>query len=224
MGTNENQKKHAVILEKLLNDYLYDRGIQNDCSRKQTVLMRKLNRLFKNDMADTYNYSDWLCSLADNLASMHGNTQNLADIIYIEAYKEIKDLLISEASISNSNLVKCEHILDRWLSELDKDNSDPHYILDKAKETNETIIHYCLDKVELEYEDCGHQWPDNRYCNLAEKVLNYILYKADERFLMELMNKGKLYTLFERLDVDLLIKYILSLKLKVVKANAILNK
>ena len=78
--------------------------------------------------------------------------------------------------------------------------------------------------MELEYEDCGHQWPDNRYCNLAEKVLNYILYKADERFLMELMNKGKLYTLFERLDVDLLIKYILSLKLKVVKANAILNK
>lgn len=186
--------------------------------------MKKLNRLFRNDMSDTYNYSDWLCSVADNLAIMHGNTQNLADIIYIEAYKKIKDILISEASISNSNLVKCEQTLDRWLSELDKENSDPHYILDKAKETNETIIRYCLEKVELEYENCGHQWPDNRYCYLAEKVLSYILHKADERFLQELMNTGKLYTLFERLEVDLLIEYILSLKLKVVKADAILNK
>ena len=225
MWTKERQKKHAEILDKQLSDYLNDKNDQEDCGRKQAVLMRKLNRLFRNDMSDVYdNYSDWLCSIADKLATMQGNAQNLADIIYVEAYKEIKDFLISEAFISNSNFVKCEQTLDRWLSELDKDHSNPHYLLDKTKDTNEIIIRYCLDKVELEYENCGHQWPDNRYCHLAEKVLSYILYKADERFLQELMNTGKLYTLFERLDVDLLIEYILSLKLKIVKANSILNK
>lgn len=224
MWTNERQKKHEELLEKLLNDYLSDRGEQKDCGRKQTVLLRKLKRLFRNDMSDIYKYSDWLCSVADYFSTKDRNAQHLVDILYIEAYKEIGDILLYEASISNENYYKCEKTLDRWISELDKEKSDSHYKLDKAKETNETIIRYCLDRVELEFENCGHQWPDNRYCHLAEKVLSYILNKTDERFLQEMMNTGKLYNLFERLDVDLLIEYILLLKLKIVKADAILNK
>lgn len=216
--------KHAEILEKQLSDYLNDKNNQKDCGRKQTVLMRKLKHLFRNDMAETSNYSDWLCSVADNLATTQGYAQRLADIIYIEAYKEIKDLLIHEASISNENLAKCEQVLDRWLSELDKEDSDPFYNLNKAKETNETIIRYCLEKVEMAYENCGHHWPDNRYCHLAEKVLNYILHDVDEQFLQELIKEGKLFTLFERIDADILIESLLKLRLKIIKANAILNK
>ena len=208
-------------LNQLFSDYLADKNRQKEYGKKQSALLRKLKSFYSATTLSDTKHCDWLCSVADNL-DKQGDARYLADILYVEAYRNIHDMMITEASISDENFAKCKLTLENWGTELDKEDSGSHYTLNQGKEINETIIRFCLEKVD--YICSKQNLPDSQYCLLAEKVLNYIVYDADENFLKELMTAGKIFTLFKRLDKNLLVECLLLQRIKVVKANAILIK
>ena len=109
------------------------------------------------------------------------------------------------------------------MNELDKENIDSFYQLNKSKKTNEFLILQFLDKVELDYEYCQHKWPDRRYSNLANRILDYLLVEADESFLKKLLKSECIILLLERVDNQRIIETMLQLRIKIVKVNSILN-
>lgn len=203
----------------MLSDYLVDKTCY---SKKQPTLLKKLKFFYSATTESNEKYCDWLCSVENNLNIKKGEVRHLADILYVEAYRNIHDMMITETSISNENLAKCKLVLNNWFAKLDKDNTDRHYALNQGKEINETVIRYCLERV---YYMCSQdKVSDSQYYLLAEKVLDYIICDADESFLKEIMNSDEIFTLFERLDRSILIESLLSQRMKVIKANAILSK
>lgn len=203
----------------MLSDYLVDKTCY---SKKQTTLLKKLKSFYSANIKPDIKYCDWLCSVADNLNIKKEEARHLADILYVEAYRNIHDMMITEASISNENLAKCKHTLNNWLTELDKDDTNSCYALNQANEINETVINYCLERVDL--DSSQQKVSGSQYCRLAENIFNYIVCDTDESFLKEIMNSDKIFTLFERLDRSILIESLLSQRMKVIKANAILSK
>ena len=109
------------------------------------------------------------------------------------------------------------------MNELDKEDLDPFYQLNKSKKTNEFLILQFLDKVDLNYEYCQHKWPDGRYSNLANRILDYLLVEADESFLKKFLKSESAILLVERIDYQRIIKTMLELRMKIVKVNSILN-
>ena len=173
MWSKQRQMTNDAKLNQLFSDYLADKNRQKEYGKKQSALLRKLKSFYSATTLSDTKYCDWLCSVADNL-DKQGNARYLADILYVEAYRNIHDMMIIEASISDENFAKCKLTLENWGTELDKEDSGSHYTLNQGKEINETIIRFCLEKVDY---ICSQQnLPDSQYCLLAEKVLNYIVY------------------------------------------------
>jgi len=210
------QKKQK--LEDIISIYLNDKDCHKDI-KKQASLLKVLINFFNIKNPDI-TYQNWLCDIAE---SIKDKDQHIAELICVEAYKSVNETLDLSVYFSDDRLKKCELVIEKWMNEMDKENHDPFYQLNKSKKTNESLILLFLDKVNLDYELCQHKWPDGKYTNLANRILDYLLVEADESFLKKLLKSESAILLLERIDYQRIIKTMLELRMKIVKVNSILN-
>ena len=221
----EQTKKQRWVegkLEDIISIYLDDKDF-HDSTKKHTQLFNRLKSYHDrivNTIHPDITYQNWLCDIAE---SIKDKDQHLAELIYVEAYKSVDDTLDRDVLFSDDRLKKCELVLKNWMNELDKEDLDPFYQLNKSKKTNESLILLFLDKVNLDYELCQHKWPDGKYTNLANRILDYLLVEADESFLKKLLKSESIFLLLERIDNQRIIETMLELRMKIVKVNSILN-
>ena len=222
MKQTKKQRWVEGNLEGIISIYLDDKDF-HDSTKKQTQLFNRL-KSYHDKIVSTIHpditYQNWLCDIAE---SIKDKDQHLAELIDVEAYKSVNETLDLSVYFSDDRLKKCELVLKNWMNELDKEDLDPFYQLNKSKKTNESLILLFLDKVNLDYELCQHKWPDGRYSNLANRILDYILVEADESFLKKLMKSESIFLLLERIDNQRIIETMLELRMKIVKVNSILN-
>ena len=221
----EQTKKQRWVEEKLediISIYLDDKDF-HDSMKKQTQLFNRL-KSYHDKIVSTIHpditYQNWLCDIAE---SIKDKDQHIAELICVEAYKSVDETLDLGVYFSDDRLKKCELVLKNWMNELDKEDLDPFYQLNKSKKTNESLILLFLDKVNLDYELCQHKWPDGKYTNLANRILDYLLVEADESFLKKLLKSESIFLLLERIDNQRIIETMLELRMKIVKVNSILN-
>ena len=221
----EQTKKQRWVegkLEDIISIYLDDKDF-HDSTKKHTQLFNRL-KSYHDKIVSTIHpditYQNWLCDIAE---SIKDKDQHLAELIDVEAYKSVNETLDLSVYFSDDRLKKCELVIEKWMNELDKEDLDPFYQLNKSKKTNEFLILQFLDKVDLDYEYCQHKWPDGKYTNLANRILDYLLVEADESFLKKLLKSESAILLLERIDYQRIIKTMLELRMKIVKVNAILN-
>lgn len=222
MEQTKKQKWVEGKLEDIISIYLDDKDI-HDSTKKQTQLFNRLKSYHDrivNTIHPDITYQNWLCDIAE---SIKDKDQHIAELIYIEAYKSVNEPLDRDVLFSDDRLKKCELVIKKWMNELDKEDLDPFYQLNKSKKTNEFLIQYFLDKVDLDYEYCQHKWPDGRYTNLANRILDYLLVEADESFIKTLLKSKKITLLLERNDYQRIIEIMLEQRMKIVKVNSILN-
>lgn len=221
----EQTKKQRWVegkLEDIISIYLDDKDF-HDSMKKQTQLFNRLKSYHDrivNTIHPDITYQNWLCDIAE---SIKDKDQHLAELIDVEAYKSVNETLDRDVLFSDDRLKKCELVIEKWMNELDKEDLDPFYQLNKSKKTNESLILQFLDKVKLDYEYCQHKWPDRRYSNLANRILDYLLVEADESFLKKLLKSESAILLLERIDKQKIIETMIELKVKIVKVNSILN-
>jgi hypothetical protein len=91
-------------------------------------------------------YQNWLCDIVE---SIKDKDQHIAELICVEAYKSVNETLDLSVYFSDDRLKKCELVIEKWMNELDKEDLDPFYQLNKSKKTNEFLILQFLDKVDL---------------------------------------------------------------------------
>ena len=221
----EQTKKQRWVEEKLediISIYLDDKDF-HDSMKKQTQLFNRL-KSYHDKIVSTIHpditYQNWLCDIAE---SIKDKDQHIAELICVEAYKSVDETLDLGVYFSDDRLKKCELVLKNWMNELDKEDLDPFYQLNKSKKTNESLILLFLDKVNLDYELCQHKWPDGKYTNLANRILDYLLVEADESFLKKLLKSESIFLLLERIDNQRIIETMLELRMRIVKVNSILN-
>ena len=221
----EQAKKQRWVegkLEDIISIYLDDKDF-HDSTKKQTQLFNRL-KSYHDKIVSTIHpditYQNWLCDIAE---SIKDKDQHIAELIYIEAYKSIDETFDLDVYFSDDCLKECELVIKKWMNELDKEDLDPFYQLNKSKKTNEFLILQFLDKVDLDYEYCQHKWPDGKYTNLANRILDYLLVEADESFLKKLLKSESIFLLLERIDNQRIIETMLELRMKIVKVNSILN-
>ena len=221
----EQTKKQRWVegkLEDIISIYLDDKDFHNS-TKKQTQLFYRL-KSYHDKIVSTIHpditYQNWLCDIAE---SIKDKDQHIAELICVEAYKSVDETLDLGVYFSDDRLKICKLVIEKWMNELDKEDLDPFYQLNKSKKTNEFLILQFLDKVELDYEYCQHKWPDRRYSNLANRILDYLLVEADESFLKKLLKSENAILLLERIDKQKIIETMIELRIKIVKVNSILN-
>ncbi len=222
MKQTKKQRWVEGNLEGIISIYLDDKDF-HDSTKKQTQLFNRL-KSYHDKIVSTIHpditYQNWLCDIAE---SIKVKDQHIAELIYIEAYKSVDETLDLGVYFSDDRLKICKLVIEKWMNELDKEDLDPFYQLNKSKKTNEFLILKFLDNVGLDYEYCQHKWPDRRYSNLANRILDYLLVEADESFLKKLLKSECIILLLERVDNQRIIETMLQLRIKIVKVNSILN-
>ena len=221
----EQTKKQRWVegkLEDIISIYLDDKDF-HDSTKKQTQLFNRL-KSYHDKIVSTIHpditYQNWLCDIAE---SIKDKDQHIAELICVEAYKSVDETLDLSVYFSDDRLKICKLVIEKWMNELDKEDLDPFYQLNKSKKTNEFLILKFLDNVGLDYEYCQHKWPDRRYSNLANRLLDYLLVEADESFLKKLLKSECIILLLERVDNQRIIETMLQLRIKILKVNSILN-
>ena len=225
MSKEERAKQAKVLLDGILLKFLDDNK-QREYEKKEKTLLKRLHthyRVFNGRNVIKDRLSDWLCNIADSLNKEQEKEIHLAELIYIEAYKSIEDIDYPDTFITADNLEKCEKILDHWMEEIDKETNDTFYQLDKSKETNEFLIRHFLYKVDLAYENAEHQLPLNKYRNLANTILRYIVEDADAKFVKEMLGTNRIVIVLRQADQELIAEKLLILRLKNIKASEILK-
>ena len=209
-------------MEDIISIYLDDKDF-HDSTKKQTQLFNRL-KSYHDKIVSTIHpditYQNWLCDIAE---SIKDKDQHIAELICVEAYKSVDETLDLSVYFSDDRLKICKLVIEKWMNELDKEDLDPFYQLNKSKKTNEFLILKFLDNVGLDYEYCQHKWPDRRYSNLANRLLDYLLVEADESFLKKLLKSECIILLLERVDNQRIIETMLELRMRIVKVNSILN-
>ena len=222
MKQTKKQRWVEGNLEGIISIYLDDKDF-HDSTKKQTQLFNRL-KSYHDKIVSTIHpditYQNWLCDIAE---SIKVKDQHIAELIYIEAYKSVDETLDLGVYFSDDRLKICKLVIEKWMNELDKEDLDPFYQLNKSKKTNEFLILKFLDNVGLDYEYCQHKWPDRRYSNLANRILDYLLVEVDESFLKKLLKSESAILLLERIDKQKIIETMIELRIKIVKVNSILN-
>lgn len=146
MEQTKKQKWVEGNLEGIISIYLDDKDF-HDSTKKQTQLFNRL-KSYHDKIVSTIHpditYQNWLCDIAE---SIKVKDQHIAELIYIEAYKSVDETLNLSVYFSDDRLKICKLVIEKWMNELDKEDLDPFYQLNKSKKTNEFLILKFLDNV-----------------------------------------------------------------------------